>query len=196
MTDDLPNILIADDDADLCAIVSDYLGYHGCHVLVAGDGQQAVTLAEAHAIDIAILDVVMRELSGVDLIPKLKELWPEIAIILLTAYATVSQAVEAIQLGAFDYLEKPIGLPRLHALVTRAWQIRQAQGAPVDQLTQREREVLQLLAEGKSDTEIARTLCLSPYTASTHVRNILAKLDVENRMQAALMWDRLVRRKG
>jgi DNA-binding NarL/FixJ family response regulator len=196
MADNMPGVLIADDDADFRAIASDYLNYHGFRVLVAGNGGQAVTLAEAHAIDIAILDVVMPELSGVDLIPRLKEFWPDVVIILLTAYATVSQAVETIQLGAFDYLEKPIPLPRLHELVKRAWQIKQVQGAPLNQLSLREREVLQRLAEGRSDPEIAQALCLSPYTVNTHVRNILTKLNVENRLQAALVWDRWNRQRG
>ena len=57
-------------------------------------------------------------------------------------------------------------------------------------LTCREREVLALLAEGKTDPEIAEALCISIYTASTHVRNLLGKLEVKNRVQAAVLWDR------
>jgi len=190
MPNDNTHILIADDDPDARTILTDYLTHCGYEVWTASDGQEALALAQSQTVDIALLDVRMPKLSGVDLIPRLKDLWPEIAIILLTAHAIVSQAVEAIRLGAFDYLEKPIALSRLRELVKHAWQIRQPQIKPGQHLTQREREVLQLLTEGRTDAEIADTLHLSKYTASTHVRNILTKLDVENRVQAALVWDR------
>jgi DNA-binding NarL/FixJ family response regulator len=189
-------VLVAEDDADLRAIVSDYLRYCGYTVWIAEDGQQALSLAASHAIDVAVLDVVMPEVSGIALIPHLRELWPEITIILLTAYATVSQAVEAMKLGALDYLEKPVTLPRLHEIIERAIQQKQARDKAWEMITHREREVLRLLAEGRSDAEIAEALGLSVYTANTHIRNLLTKLNVENRVQAALMWDRRMRGKG
>jgi DNA-binding NarL/FixJ family response regulator len=193
MTDDSLTFLIADDDPDLLSIVSDYVQYCGHRVWTASDGRQALDLAAVHDIDAALLDVVMPELSGIDLIPRLQELQPGITIVLMTAYATVSQAVEAMKLGALDYLEKPVTLPRVHEMIERAVQQKRQQEQTWKMLSGREREVLRLLAEGKSDVDIAPALGLSKYTVSTHVRNILAKLKVENRVQAAVRWERWAR---
>lgn len=195
MPDEVLAFLIAEDDPDLLSIVSDYVRHCGHTVWSVSDGQQALALAAIHDIDIALLDVVMPGLSGVDLIPRLHELQPGITIVLMTAYATVSQAVAAMRLGALDYLEKPFDLRQLSAVVERTVQQQRAQGKAWETLSHREREVLGLLAEGKSDTEIAQTLDLSKYTVSTHVRSILTKLNIENRVQAAVRWDRWMRGK-
>lgn len=177
----------------MLAIVSDYVRYCGHTAWTASDGQQALSLARLHDFDAALLDVVMPELSGIDLIPRLQELHPGITIVLMTGYATVSEAVAAMQSGALDYLEKPFDLAQLSAVVERAVQQKRARGKAWEMLSRREREVLRLLAEGKSDAEIAQDLDLSKYTVHTHVRTILAKLNVENRVQAAVVWDRWVR---
>lgn len=76
--------------------------------------------------------------------------------------------------------------PQAQALAQETPEVPEALGG----LTCREREVLALLTEGKTDPEIAEALCISTYTASTHVRNLLGKLGVENRVQAAVLWDR------
>ncbi len=89
----------------------------------------------------------------------MQALLPDVTIILLTAYGTISQAVEAMRLGAFDYLEKPVGLQQLRAMVERAWQMKQAQAEVLENLTHREREVTQLLAEGKTENCPERKSC-------------------------------------
>ncbi len=183
-------ILIADDDADTRSILVDYLTHCGYEAWEASDGEQALALAQAQVVDIVLLDVVMPGLSGMELIPRLRALLPEVVIILLTAYGTIPQAIEAMRQGAFDYLEKPLQLKQIRAVVERAWRTKQTQATMLSGLTRREREVMQLLAEGKTDAEIAGALRISVYTASTHVRNILTKLNVENRMQAAMLWNR------
>jgi DNA-binding NarL/FixJ family response regulator len=195
MTAEVFTFLIAEDDPDLLSIVSDYVRHCGHAVWTASDGQLALSLAALHDFDVAILDVVMPGLSGIDLIPHLRDLHPTITIFLMTAYATVSQAVAAMKLGALDYLEKPFDLKQLSTVVERAVQQQRAQGKALEMLSHREREVLQLLAEGKSDIEIAQALDLSKYTVSTHVHNVLTKLNVENRVQAAVRWDRWMRGK-
>ena len=109
-------------------------------------------------------------------------------IILLTAYATIPQAVEAIRLGAFDYLEKPLDLKQIRAVVERAGRKKQTCAKMLGGLTHREREVLQLLVKGKTDAEIAAALCLGASTVNTHVHHVLAKLNVKNRTQAVTLW--------
>ncbi len=185
-------ILIADDDPDARTILTDSLTHRGYEVWAACDGQQALALAKAHPVDVALLDVVMPGLSDVELISPLRSLQPGIVIILLTAYGAIPQAVEAIKLGAFDYLEKPLQPKRVRAAIERAWAARQASVLTLGDLTRREREVARLLAEGKTNAEIAEALCISVYTAGKHVRNILTKLKAENRVQVALLWSRYV----
>lgn len=190
MLDRALRILIADDDTDTRSILVDYLAHCGYEVWAAGDGEQALALAQTQAVDIVLLDVVMPGLSGVELMPRLRALLPEVVIILLTAYGTIPQAVEAMRLGVFDYLEKPVELQQIRAVIERAWQEEQTQAEVMKSLTDREREVMQLLADGKTDAEIAEALCLSTSTANTHVHNILTKLNVKNRTQAAALWPR------
>lgn len=115
-------------------------------------------------------------------------------MVLFTAYATIEQAVEAIKLGAFDYLQKLFSLRQVLDVVERAWAARQQQlekTTPLHKLTPRERQVLALLAEGKTDGEMAEVLRVSVRTIHTHVSGILSKLRVSNRLQAALMWQRV-----
>lgn len=188
MLDCALRILIADDDAHTRSILVDYLAHCGYEVWAAGNGEQALALAQAQAVDIVLLDVVMPGLSGMELILRLQALLPEVVIVLLTAYGTIPQAVEAMRPGAFDYLEKPVELQQLRAVIERAWQEKQTQAEVMRSLTDREREVMQLLAEGKTDGEIAEALCLSASTVNTHVHHILAKLNVKNRTEAVAVW--------
>jgi DNA-binding NarL/FixJ family response regulator len=190
MADYVLRVLVAEDDLDARTLMMDYLTHCGHTVWTACDGEEALACAEAHPLDVALLDVVMPGPSGMELIPQLQALRPGIIIILLTAYATIPQAVEAIQLGAFDYLEKPIQPKQVCAVVERAWGARHAQVQALQSLTDREREVLCLLAEGKSDADIAEIMSISARTVNAHMRKIFGKLGVENRVQAAILWNR------
>jgi FixJ family two-component response regulator len=169
--------LIVDDDPDDIVLLTDDLAGCGYEVWTASNGEHALAQAQAQPVDIALLDVRLPGLTGLELIPRLQALLPEVTIILLTNYGTISQAVEAVRLGAFDYLEKPVDPQQLRLVVTRAWQTKHAHAEVLDSLTHREREVMQLLAEGKTDNGIAEALGISVYTASTHVRNILTKTE-------------------
>ncbi len=186
-----PRVLVADDDQDMCDILSGCLTYDGFEVLIAGDGETAWTLAQSGEVAIALLDVVMSGLSGLELLDRLKTLDPAPEIVLITAYATVAQAVEAMKRGATDYLTKPICINQMRQVVGKAWAARQArleEAKVLCALTPRERQVLGLLAEGKKDSEIADVLGVSARTISNHVSNILSKMGVESRVQAAIKW--------
>ena len=193
MTDYAPRVLVADDDPDARHILSTYLTHYGYHVLAAADGDQVWEMAMDNGPDLALLDVVMPGLSGVELLERLETLESAPEVILLTAYATVAQAVEAMKLGAFDYLQKPFSPRQVLDVVGRAWAARQQQlekTAPLHELTPRERQVLALLAEGKTDGEIAEVLGVSVRTISNHVSSILDKIGAKSRLQAVLAWQR------
>ena len=195
MTDYALRVLVADDDPDARHILSTYLTHYGYHVLAAADGDQAWEMAMSNGPDLALLDVVMPGPSGVELLERLKMLESAPEVILLTAFATVAQAVEAMKRGAFDYLQKPFSPRRVLDVVERAWTARQQQlekTSPLHELTLRERQVLALLAEGKTDGEMAEVLGVSVRTINAHVSGILSKLGVSGRLQAALMWQRAV----
>jgi two-component system, NarL family, response regulator LiaR len=186
----LPTILIIDDDDDIRLTLVDYLTYCGHKVWEASDGDQALALAQTETAEIVLLDVVMPSLSGMELIPQLQMLLPGAAIILLTAYGSIPQAVEAMRLGVFNYLEKPLHLQQVQAVIEQAWKAKQALDKAFEDLTNRELEVLRLLATGKTDLEIAEALCLSVHTVNTHTRKVFLKLEVNNRTRAATAWNR------
>jgi DNA-binding NarL/FixJ family response regulator len=205
MPEHQPRILIADDNVDTRYILSDFLARQGYETITASSGEKALALAARLPLDLALLDVVMPGPLGIELAARLKGLQPQIEVILITAYGSLEQAVEAMRQGIFYYLAKPLELRQVLAVVEKAWVKQQARAQVLAEetpemlgalrgLSCREREVLALLAEGRIDPEIAEALCISTYTASTHVRNLLGKLKVKNRVQAVVLWDRYRRK--
>jgi NarL family two-component system response regulator LiaR len=205
-----PRILVADDDADTRQILHDSLTHWGAEVVVAADGDEALRLAARQPIDIAILDVKMPGPAGMELAACLQRIIPDACAIIFTAFGTIEQAVDAMKDGAVYYLCKPCPPGRVREVVEDAWRqqlarmrfqvgdrivdwkrgevIVEGHRQPLEDLSRRERQVLDCLAEGCSDQEIARKLEIKKTTAKTHVRNILAKLRVKRRGQAAMIW--------
>lgn len=99
--------LIVDDDETFTRVLSKAIQRRGYNTAVASSAEQALTLLESFTPDLATLDLKMDGASGITLVPKLKALNPNIKILILTGYASISTAVEAIKLGATDYLAKP-----------------------------------------------------------------------------------------
>jgi signal transduction histidine kinase len=89
-------------------------------VLVASNGPDALALAREHSIDVAVLDILMEGMSGVDLLRELKTLDPSIEVVMLTAYETIETARQALRYGASDYLNKPFDIPTMRAAISRA----------------------------------------------------------------------------
>jgi two-component system response regulator RegA len=107
MNDPRPLLLI-DDDAVLAAVLARALGARGFAVDTATDGARALALARAKAPDYVVLDLKLGAENGLALIPELLALRPDLRILLLTGYASIATAVEAIKRGAHDYLAKPV----------------------------------------------------------------------------------------
>ncbi len=95
-------------------------------VLVASNGEDGIAMAMEHPIDVAVLDILMQGMSGVELLRELKELDPHIEVVMLTAYETVETARRALRYGASDYLNKPFDIPTIRAAVRRAAEKREA----------------------------------------------------------------------
>ncbi|MGH2514183.1 MAG: LuxR C-terminal-related transcriptional regulator, partial [Ktedonobacterales bacterium] len=170
-----------------------------------GSGGEAVLLASDLAPDVVLMDLVMPEMDGVTATRLLKQQSPRSQVLVLTSYHDDEHIFPAIRAGALSYLLKSTGLDELTEAVRRAARgeatlhphvaariVRELSGATGENvtlyatLTEREREVLRLIADGLHNAEIAERLIISERTVKSHVNNILAKLQVADRTQAAI----------
>jgi len=172
----------------------------------AVDGQEAIELVTQLAPDVVLMDLVMPRLDGIAATARIKALNQGAKVIALTSFTEDDKVFPAIQAGASSYLLKNVspdalveairaayrGEARLHPDVMRKIMEKVAaqtgSAKPVDgvQLTGREGEVIRLVAQGKSNREIAETLVISEKTAKAHISNILGKLGLDDRTQMAI----------
>jgi DNA-binding NarL/FixJ family response regulator len=189
---------VADDHPAMVEAVAEVLTEHGLKVVGrARDGQEAVTQIEHLKPDVAVVDLRMPRVSGIEVARRLQRAAPDTAVLLYTAYGDRALITEAIDAGARGFVLKEAPLGDL----VRAVELVAAGGTYVDpvlagilasadfagklpSLTQRERDVLRLLADGLSNEEIGKRLFISPETVRTHVRKAMAKLDADTRTQA------------
>jgi DNA-binding NtrC family response regulator len=113
------NILIADDEQSQRLILSGYLKQKDYNIFEAASGAEALKITDSNLIDIVLSDFRMPDLNGIELLIKLKEKNPEIAVVLITAFGTIENAVKAMKEGAFDYLTKPVDLDELDLIIKR-----------------------------------------------------------------------------
>lgn len=118
--DDRPSLLLADDDATFCAVMARALTRRGYAVSVAHDAASALALAQAETPEFALVDLKMPGDSGLVLVRQLHALDPATRIVVLTGYASIATAVEAIKLGATHYLAKPVDTEEVMAAFDRA----------------------------------------------------------------------------
>lgn len=119
----VPNIdlLVVDDDPEFREMMARKLSLSGFQVQSAADGEEALNLAERRSFDVAIFDMMMPQMNGLELLKTYKGRHPECEIILLTGQGTIETAVEAMKLGAYDYLQKPFPLHDLETVVNKAF---------------------------------------------------------------------------
>jgi DNA-binding NarL/FixJ family response regulator len=171
----------------------------------AASGEAALTLFERLLPDVILLDLEMPGMDGVEVIKRLRATRPEVKIVVFTAFDTDERILSALQAGAKGYLLKgaprselfaairivhqggsllqPVVASRLLNQLARS----ETAAAPAEELTPRESEVLQLLAKGKPNKEIAAELVISERTVKFHISSILAKLDAANRTEAVTL---------
>jgi DNA-binding NarL/FixJ family response regulator len=167
----------------------------------AADGREGVQLVEKEKPNLAILDIGMPNLNGIEAARQIHDSFPEVAIIMLSVHSDESYVLRALKAGARAYLLKQSAEADLITAVKAVMQgksffspavsqmlledymrqLRDRQAEDTyDLLTAREREILQMVAEGKSNKEIANLLHLSPYTIETHRANMMEKLSLHN----------------
>jgi DNA-binding NtrC family response regulator len=113
-------VLIVDDERTLARAVKAYFAESGYDAEVAGDAEQALSLLESMRPDVVFTDVRLPGMSGIDLLRRIREFDPEVPVIVMTAFGTIEGAVEAVKLGAYDYVKKPVDLEELKLLAERA----------------------------------------------------------------------------
>jgi DNA-binding response OmpR family regulator len=178
--------LVVDDDPGLLGLLERLLELDDLEVTAVASGEEALAVAREERPDLAILDVNLPGLSGYEVCRALREAYgPTLPILFVSGARTEPyDRVAGLLLGADDYLVKPFApdelLVRVRALLRRAVGDRPRTG----RLTAREQQVLQLLADGLSQRDIADTLVISPRTAGKHIERILEKLEVRSRAQA------------
>lgn len=114
-------LLLVDDEARLVEAFRKKLSEEGASVLTAVSAEQALSLAKEETFDVAVLDIRLPDMEGVELLRRLKELQPELEVVMLTGYASVDTAIRSMKQGAYDYLTKPIKLLELSAVIARAF---------------------------------------------------------------------------
>jgi NarL family two-component system response regulator LiaR len=169
---------------------------------LAEDGEQAVTLCGQLQPDVILMDLVMPNMDGPTATKRICAAYPQVQVIALTSFVEEELVQRAIQAGAQGYLLKNVsasqlkraiqdahrGQPTLDPAATQALVHAAHQPPPLGRdLTERERDVLALLVEGKPNKEIAAALTLSPATVRVYVSNILTKLGANNRTEAVAL---------
>lgn len=200
-------ILIADDHPMVRQGLRTFLELHDDLEVVgeAADGEEALQGVHQLSPDVLLLDVMMPRRTGLEVLEELAQQGLECRTLFLTSVLNPDQALKAVELGAGGFLTKDLepaalaeairkvhqGEPQLHPEVTKRL-ISQAIAAktrppePKDLLTERELEILKLIATGMSNKEIGQQLYISEKTVKTHMSSILDKLNLKDRTQAAL----------
>lgn len=174
-------------------------------VAEAENGVEAVVLVRQYNPDIVLMDLVMPEMDGIEATHQVLEVSPTTKVIVLTSFAEDELVFPAIEAGAIGYLLKDVDPQDLHhaiqavhrgetqlhpditkKLIDRVTASQKGADTVPGDLTPRELEVLALIAQGQSNREIATTLTISEKTVKTHVGNILSKLHLSDRTQAAI----------
>lgn len=184
----MQRVLIVDDEDDFRAIVKEILTDEGFYVAEASNGLIAVEIFKDSSIDAVLLDLRMPHMDGIETMQELRKMNPHIPVIILTAFGDIPTAVEAVKQGAYDFITKPPEFDRLITTIKRVVEKRrtrlEAIKNDIPALSNREKEVLKWIKEGKSSWDISRILHISRYTVNFHIKNLFRKLDVVNRTQA------------
>ncbi|WP_020060688.1 response regulator [Bacillus sp. 123MFChir2] len=169
-----------------------------------GDGEEALQFIQTERPDVVLMDVSMPKMDGIEATKRIKHYDPSIKVLMLSSFSEQDYVLPALEAGADGYQLKEVqpdqlvasiiavyqGNANFHPKVTPALLGRQATGEikkdHLTMLTKREKEVLREIAKGRSNKEIAVELHITEQTVKTHVSNVLAKLHVDDRTQAAL----------
>jgi DNA-binding NarL/FixJ family response regulator len=193
-------LLVVDDDPNLVLLVKDYLEFRGYEVVAASNGLEALEVMRRLTPDLIICDVMMPEMDGYTFVQTLRSdrATDWIPVIFLSARGQTADRVRGLNTGADAYLVKPFEpeelVAQVEATLKHTERLLQRQGAPVQPVIQLDREVeltptetkvLQYVARGMSNREIAEVMGVSQRTIESHVSNMLSKTGLHNRTELA-----------
>ncbi len=192
-------ILLAEDHTLVRAGIRSLLDSIGGMEVVAeaSDGQEAVRLARKHKPQLVVMDIAMAGLNGLEATRRIRSETPDARILILSMHANEQYVHQALQAGASGYLLKDAATEELELAIQAALKgqtylsprisrrlvedyLKQGEGNPADQLTPRQREILQLIAEGRSTRAIAERLHVSVKTVETHRAQLMDRLDIHD----------------
>jgi DNA-binding NarL/FixJ family response regulator len=205
-------VLVVDDHEVVCSGLTALLAATGDLVCVgtAGNGEEALAAVARHAPDVVLLDLSMPRGDGLSVIRALREAEQPVRVLVLTSFQEPERVLEVMRAGADGYLLKDSRAERildgvrtvaaggapLDPAVARSLLVDLRQHTLTDDLTEREREVLELVRQGLPNKSIARRLQITERTVKAHVTHILQRLGVSDRTQAALWAERHLRTAG
>jgi DNA-binding NarL/FixJ family response regulator len=200
--------IVADDHPAVLEAVAEFLGQAGISVLArATDGEEALEKIEQRKPQVALVDVRMPRLGGIELTRRARRSAPDTAVLLYTGYGDRALLTEALDAGVRGFVLKEAPMDDLLRAVRSVaggstyvdpvlagTLAASSVGSELPQLTQRERDVLRLLADGLANEEIGKRLFISAETVRTHVRKALEKLEADTRTLAVAraLRDRLI----
>lgn len=193
------HVHIVDDERELMASLTILLRQAGHQVHSFASGEAFLAVADDIPVGCVLLDLLLPEINGLEVQARLAEMKSSHAVVLLTGFGDVPDAVQAMKAGALDFLRKPFRRAELlevleraeaHVARTLAEHTKSQRLQTMDQLTDREREVLIALASGDPTKIVAHRMNLSARTVEMHRAHILRKLDVGNIAAALLMAER------
>ena len=194
----MTTVLLVDDNPKY---LKDALPHYGYDVFTAADGIQALKILSQNKFDMILLDVMMPNMNGWDTLKEIRKHveTKDVPVIMITAVDEEQKMVAGLRNGADDYIIKPFILQNLLARMEAVLRRSRRQenlpkelpftspDKPLQTLTSREKEVLQMAAKGANNKEIAEKLVLSEVTVKSHMNSIFKKLKVTNRTQAVLL---------
>ena len=186
------SILVVDDEESIRVSLESILKKAKYNVKVSSGGLMTLKMLKKDNYDIIISDIMMNDMSGIELLKKSKESFPEIVFLLMTGHAHLETAIEALRLGASDYLVKPFPKKTILASIARCIEKNEKGLTPHPKkdvnilneekfLTKRELQVYKHMVSGMPDKSIAKELGVSIPTIKFHLRNIYRKKDVSGR---------------
>lgn len=211
-------VLLVDDHKVVRQGVRAFLEAHTEFIVVgeAESGTAAIELAEEYIPDVVLMDLIMPEMDGVEATRQVKNISPRTKVVVLTSYHDDEHIFPAMEAGATSYILKDVDMEELAEAIRKAargevtlhpriaarilQELNAGRGEevnPFTELTKREMEVLKLIANGLSNSEIADQLVISEHTVKGHVSNIFSKLHLADRTQAAVFaWQKGIVRRG
>ena len=190
------SILIVDDEESIRVSLEGILKKENYHVKTANNGSMALEMLQNSNYDLILADIMMDGMTGIELLKKTKKIFPKISIVLMTGYSSLSTAIEAMRLGASDYLIKPCSKKEIFSSInhclennTTGRKEQLTQHLPIKlntlpgekHLTKRELEVFNHLVSGMSDKLMAEELSVTLPTIKFHLQNIYRKSGLNGR---------------